>query len=130
VHIVGSKAKADVTPEEAVSNGVATDSAAPDSGDAAAAAQREQSAEAAKDEVSHGEAAHHPADGDGTQSRPASEAAADPATDSNAGEDQSAVADDEREAAALDTATAAADVLHVQDIWDFRRRQATWHSLS
>ena len=128
MHIIGTKAKAAAALEEAVSNGAATDSVAPDSGDASAASQPVQSAEAAKDEVGNGEAARPPADVNGTQSCPASEAAADHATDFSAGEEPSALAAVQTEAA-LDTATVAADVLHVEDIWDFKRRQATWHSL-
>jgi len=131
VHIVGTKAKVDIAPEEAMSNGGnAKDSAGRDNGNVAAAAQPEQCAEADMHVVSSGEAAHPNVDVGGTQSRPASEAAADPANNSKEGEEQSAHANEDREAAALDTATAAADVLHVEDIWDFKRRQATWHSLT
>jgi hypothetical protein len=32
------------------------------------------------------------------------------------------------DAAILDAATAAAEQLRVEDVWDFKRKQATWHS--
>ena len=124
VHIIGTKK--DTTSAEAVSNGAPSGSAPP--GAAAAAAQPEDRAEADCAEV-NSEGAQPSSGVDGKHGCPASTAAGHSAMDSKAGEEQDPLADVETEAA-LDAATMAADVLRVEDIWAFKRRQATWHTLT
>ena len=136
VHIIGIKAGSGGT-EVATADGAANGAAATNDSDSpgAASTQPEQGGE-----IVNGTTVHREAADPSTTASAASGTTPDveglstaksAASDSNAGEveDDSTVASIKAEASALDTATAAADVLRVQDIWDFKRRQATWHSL-
>ena len=145
VHIIGTKTSAAGTSVAAVDDSSANGSVGGNNGvslaagaAAAAAARADQTNEAMTGAVGNGNTAEALHDGSTVQ-RPSASSAAEElaapaavATESRASEQEApnSEASSDADPAALDVATTAADVLGVEGIWDFKRRQATWHSSS